>query len=198
MKNKIIAIDCDDTIINSSKVWIDLTYLTLKELKIEPLTDNPKNYKDLFIQDKTSKEYKKIIKTRKKYNKKYLNMYIATKNAKQVIDKFKSMGFKIYILSARDYKHWGLKLKKLTKKILEDNKIYFDKIILNCKNKAKFCKKHNIALLIDNSLNHCKACKEMGINAICYNEIQQKPKDENLIYSDNWKKVFDKSIQILC
>lgn len=197
MKHKIIAIDCDDTITKSSEAAIKLVGITLKNLGIKPLTENPKKYKDLYTQDKNSKEYKKISKAWRNLNKVSLSDYVVVDNAKEVIKKFQDLGYKIYIVSARYKKHFGLRVKYYTKKNLEIYGIFVDKIYCDCHDKAKFCKKHKISLLIDNSIKFCKACKESGINAICYNEIQQKPKTEDLIYADSWNEVYEKSLELL-
>ena len=63
----------------------------------------------------------------------------------------------------------------MTKKWLEDNNIYYDNLILTdaydkCA-KTKQCLKHNIDIMIDDSVHICSDCIENGITTIYNSKI---------------------------
>jgi len=89
---------------------------------------------------------------------------------------------------------------EMTQKWLNKNKIYYDKLIVNAREKSSVCKNENIDLFIDDQLNNCLSISNVGIKTIMitdkiynYDEITQL-KNWNEIYeyikkqSNKWKK----------
>ena len=79
----------------------------------------------------------------------------AKKYASEVIKKLKDEGNIIYIITARkNNDEWfpdilKKNVEEITKKWLEDNKVYYDEIVFDVINKGKYCKDHNIDIMIE-------------------------------------------------
>lgn len=109
-------------------------------------------------------------------------------NAKEVIDKLKKDGNEIYIITARDSEFHDDPYK-YSKDWLDKNKIYYDKLIVNAREKSYVCKNEKIDLFIDDQLNNCLSVQNAGIQTIMitdktynYDKIKQL-KDWNEIYN---------------
>lgn len=109
-------------------------------------------------------------------------------NAKEVIDKLKKDGNEIYIITARDSEFHDDPYK-YSKDWLDKNKIYYDKLIVNAREKSSVCEKEKIDLFIDDQLNNCLSVSNIGIHTIMitgkaynYDKIKQL-KDWNEIYN---------------
>ena len=73
------------------------------------------------------------------------NNAIPRKNAKEVIDKLKNERHTIYIITARDSEFHDDPYI-YSKNWLDKNKIYYDKLIVNAREKGEVCKRVNIDL----------------------------------------------------
>lgn len=83
--------------------------------------------------------------------------------AAETISKLKNENNEIYIISSRNNGEYT-NPKEMTEKWLNDNKIYYDRLILTDKGeKGKICKENNIDIMIDDSANNCKDISEYGI-----------------------------------
>ena len=109
-------------------------------------------------------------------------------NAKEVIDKLKKDGNEIYIITARDSEFHDDPYK-YSKDWLDKNKIYYDKLIVNAREKSSVCEKEKIDLFIDDQPNNCLSVSNIGIHTIMitdktynYDKIKQL-KDWNEIYN---------------
>ena len=84
------------------------------------------------------------------------------KYASEVINKLKNDGNLIYIITARkNNDEWFPDfLKKdvegITKKWLNENKIYYDEITFDVKDKGKYCKNNNIDIMIEDDPNNLR------------------------------------------
>lgn len=119
--------------------------------------------------------------------------------AKEYIDKLHDDGHIICIITGRNNGEYTDPYN-MTKKWLEDNNIYYDNLILTdaydkCA-KTKQCLKHNIDIMIDDSVRICSDCIENGITTILmdtpynrYSNIQRvKSWKEFYRYVSNNKK----------
>ena len=75
-------------------------------------------------------------------------------NCVEVINKLHNDGNEIYIITARD-KEFHEDPYLQSKEWLEKNSIYYDKLIVNARDKKIACLENNIALLIDDSISNC-------------------------------------------
>ena len=115
--------------------------------------------------------------------------------AKEYIDKLKENGHKIYIITGRANDDHSDPYNT-TLKWLEDNNIYYDKLILTNSyeqdnhGKSKECLKHNIEIMIDDSIHICKDCFDYGITALLmdttYNRYETK-----ITRVNNWQEIYN-------
>lgn len=109
-------------------------------------------------------------------------------NAVEIINRLKKEGHKIIIITARDSEFHDDPYK-LSKTWLDKNKIEYDKLIVNAREKGTICKNENIDLLIDDQLNNCLDVKKEGIQAIRITEDDKK--DTDVTSLKNWKEIYD-------
>lgn len=114
------------------------------------------------------------------------NNAIPRENCVKVINDLHKDGHEIYIVTARDNEfHKDPYL--YSKEWLEKNKIYYDKLIVNARDKKIACLENNIALLIDDSISNCLNVANVGIDAIIIGN-----KNNSTIKSvDNWQEIYD-------
>ncbi len=109
-------------------------------------------------------------------------------NAKEAIDKLKEKGHEIYIITARDSEFHDDPYK-LSKDWLDKNKIYYDKLIVNAREKSSVCKNEKIDLFIDDQLNNCLSVQNAGIQTIMItNEIYNYDEIKQL---KNWNEIYN-------
>lgn len=114
------------------------------------------------------------------------NSYKQIENAISVVNSWYEKGIKIYILSSRpNFASLNLALKQFFAK----SKLKYDGIVVNCNNKAKFCEKFNIDLLIDNSPLICLDASICGIQSVCFNKKINTPKFKDVIFADSWNNI---------
>ena len=114
------------------------------------------------------------------------NNAVPRENCAKVINDLHKDGHEIYIVTARNNEfHKDPYL--YSKEWLEKNKIYYDKLIVNARDKKIACLENNIALLIDDSISNCLNVANVGIDAIIIGN-----KNNSTIKSvDNWQKIYD-------
>lgn len=133
-----------------------------------------------------------------KYRKDLVITLPAKKYASEVIEKLKSEGNKIYIITARrNGDEWfpdDLKnnVEKITKNWLKENKIYYDEIAFNVKDKGKYCKDHNINIMIeDDPINLRKLLYNTNIFVFDYPYNRNK-EFSNLTRVYSWYDIYYK------
>ena len=109
-------------------------------------------------------------------------------NVVEVIRKLKDDGNEIIIITARDTEFHDDPYQ-LSKKWLDENNIYYDKLIVNARDKRIACKEEKIDLFIDDNLNNCLAVKSIGIKTI--RVCNKENSNEELICFNNWKDIYD-------
>lgn len=110
------------------------------------------------------------------------------KDAKEVIDKLKNERHTIYIITARDSEFHDDPYI-YSKNWLDKNKIYYDKLIVNAREKGEVCKRENIDLYIDDQLENCLNIVNTGIQTIM---ITDKKYDyDNITMLKNWDDIYN-------
>ena len=110
------------------------------------------------------------------------------KNVVEVINKLKNDGNKIIIITARDSEFHDDPYK-YSKDWLDKNNIYYDKLVVNARNKEDACIEEKIDLFIDDSKSNCLNVKNAGIKTIrVCNEIENS--NSNLISFNNWNDIY--------
>lgn len=150
---------------------------------LEDIKNNGDTYKKKF--QFTYEELKYFLK---EIQEEITNNALPRENVKNVIDKLKEDGHEIYIVTARDSEFHDDPYK-LSKEWLDKNNIYYDKLIVNAREKSLVCKDKNIDLFIDDQLNNCLSVTNVGIKTIMitdkihnYNEITQL---------QNWNEIYN-------
>ncbi len=152
--------------------------------------DNPmediKNNGDTY-RKKFQFEYEELKYFLKNIQENITNNATPRENAKEVIDKLKKEGHEIYIITARDSEFHDDPYK-LSKDWLDKNEIYYDKLIVNAREKSSVCKNEKIDLFIDDQLNNCLGVQNVGIQTIMItNEIYNYDKIKQL---KNWNEIY--------
>lgn len=115
--------------------------------------------------------------------------------AKEYIDKLKNDGHSIYIITGRDNGEHSDPYNN-TKKWLDDNAIYYDKLILTnaYKNdehgKSEKCIENNVDIMIDDSVHICRDCIDDGITTLLMDTPYNKQVND-IPRVHNWKEIYE-------
>jgi len=106
-------------------------------------------------------------------------------NAVNVINKLKSEGHCIIIITARRNNKAGV-----THEFLDKNGIPYDKIYEKIRDKGEIAKLENIDIFIDDSIEHCKEVEERGIRAILFDADFNR---DNIDYErvKTWNEIYE-------
>ncbi len=170
-------IDCDSTIYQlSNKYFADIFATSNKKLKYSIIKDE--------FDDKDGIISKIINKFTRMGN---ISSYIVQKNAVELINEWYNEGIKIYFLSCRPN---FASLNMVLRKFFDESNIHYNSLVVNCNNKAKFCKRFDIDLLIDNSPSVCLDVESNDINAICLNDkLTNKKRFSELSFARDWLEI---------
>lgn len=139
--------------------------------------------------------------------KDYFDTYItkeeARKFASEVIEKLKSEGNEIYIITARTHTNrndtYGKKMRKLVKKWLKKNNIVYDKLIFSkgeSERKDYEINEYKIDLMIEDNPNNIKELSEI-IPVICYDAGYNKECFGSNVYRCySWYDIYKKINEI--
>jgi len=168
-----IGIDIDDTITNSSEVFV-------KYAKIYNQIHNI-TYKINSCELDQSKAFGWSIDNQKEFANQYLKQIlkeaVPNKDSVEVIKKIKKLGCNIILITARkDSEIFGM--YDFTKQWLIENHIEFDKLIINCDDKLKECTNNSVKIFIDDNYITCK-------------KIFDSKKTLVLLYETNYNKMYD-------
>lgn len=115
--------------------------------------------------------------------------------AKEYIAKLKIAGHSIYIITARDNGDYSDPYN-ITKKWLDDNSIYYDKLIItnifenDGLGKTEKCLENYVDIMIDDSIHNCKDCIDNGIEALLMDTpYNRKVNDIKRVH--NWKEIYE-------
>lgn len=184
-----IGIDIDDTITNSSDVFIEYAKKYNEENNIHYDIDNTTL--------DTKKSFGWEMKNQIEFSNKYLKGILQKVNSKldsiEVINKLKKEGHKIYFITARSDKEIEGSMFELTENWLRSNDYEYDLLITESKDKLSDCIKHNIDLFIDDSYSNCKSIKDkMNIPVLLFTtRYNSNIKDDSLIRVNNWFDIYN-------
>lgn len=112
---------------------------------------------------------------------------------KEYIDKLKKDGHNIYIITGRDNGEYSDPYN-MTKEWLQENNIYYDKLIFtdayDKSQKSKECIKNNVEIMIDDSVSICKNCVESGITTLIMDKLYNR-EEKNLTRVKDWKEIYE-------
>lgn len=180
-----IGFDIDDTITNSSEVFIKYAKeYNQKKNKFYSIKNDELDQTLAFGWNDIDKE-----EFRKKYLKKILTETVVNDNALDVINKLKKRGYKIYLISARNDNEIP-NMHEFTMNWLIENGVYFDKLIVNCNNKLSACKEEKIQIFVDDNYATCRNISDNSpIFTMLYTTRYNKKYKTNLVRVDNWNEI---------
>ena len=82
-------------------------------------------------------------------------------------------------------------------KYLNENNICYTNIIFNAIDKAQLCIDNHIDLLVDDSIKHCEAVRNVNINSILFTSIVNKSLPTTVTRVDNWLELEEKIKELL-
>lgn len=133
-----------------------------------------------------------------KYRKDLVINLPAKPFAQEVIQKFKEENNEIYIITARknndDWFSETLKndVEGITRMWLNNNKIYYDEIFFDVKNKGKFCKENGIDFMIEDDPKNIKELIN-NTNVMIFDYPYNRSKEfEKLIRVYSWYDIYVK------
>lgn len=164
-----IGFDIDDTLTNS-KFYAKKFYEEYKKISQRSLED--KQSKFGFIKKICINFKKQFNEIKHNFKQQFLKEVLVSQDAKVVLEKLKQEGHTIFVITKR----FSNKPYKRSIKLLKDNDLLFDKLIINAGNKLQVCKNNDIDLFIDNSISICDNLNKNGINAYVINTYFNKEK----------------------
>lgn len=180
-----IAIDIDDTLTDSTKVIRDF----INRYDSDYCDDGHliKNLGSIirgFLIDEDTKRF---------FNDHAIEMGNAIKikeDAKEVIDKLRTEGNKIIIITARSDNFYE-DAQKFCEEYLKRNNINYDKLITHQTYKIEACKRENIDLMIDDAIDTCEELMKEGIKTILFNSELNNGKETSIKRVFNWNELYD-------
>ena len=141
-----------------------------------------------FYKEKFKFSYDELKYFLKDIQEEIINKAIPRDGVVEVINKLRSKGNEIYIITARANEFHDNPYK-LSKDWLDKNNIIYDKLIVNAIQKANICIEENIDIFIDDQLHNCIAISNKGIKTIRISKDIQDYK--NIVTLENWKSIYE-------
>ena len=184
-----IGIDIDNVISNFNEELLKEYLLHDKELRNTGIINKNADYIRRGMFDWTEEEEKSFYRNNIERIAKNLKVI---EGAKKYIDKLKEDGHSIYIITGRDNGEYSDPYK-MTKEWLDNNLIYYDKLILtnayNKEEKAINCLENNIDIMIDDSVGNSKCCIEKKITTLLMDTPYNRQAD--MLRVCNWKEFYE-------
>ncbi len=186
-----IGIDIDDTLtdVKNELIKAGENYARSlgKDIKVdknfEDKNNNGNKWQEMFQFD-----YDELKYFLKDIQESITNKAKPRENVVEVINKLKNDGNEIIIITARDSEFHDDPYK-YSKDWLDKNNIYYDKLVVNARNKEDACIEEEIDLFIDDSKSNCLNVKKAGIKTIrVCNVIEEN--NSNLICFNNWNDIY--------
>lgn len=189
-----IGIDIDDTITKTyEKTFPKALEFVEKVLKRKIELDYSKTFDHNYIENvlKLSDEEADLFWRQNLEN--LLNIVEPKENSIEVINKLKSEGHKIIIITARwntDY----INSDKISKQWLERYNLKYDKLFTNLESKKQTAINEKIDIFIDDSIRNCREVSEAGIKCLLFESEVNKKNEESKKFDivNSWEEIYDK------
>lgn len=187
-----IGIDIDDTITDTFNTQFNLAQkFTIETLNKTARINKPENFKyQYYCREFHNWTEEENLKFWKENYESILKNSKPKPYVKEILDRLKSDGHKIIIITAR-FSLDNINPEDITRKWLEDNEIRYDKLIVNAKNKKKVANENNIDIFIDDDIENCQEVAELNIPTLLmdsYHNSNLDGKDAIRVYS--WLHVY--------
>lgn len=186
-----LGIDIDNVISNFNEELLNEYIKHDKELRNTGIINKNADYIRRGMFDWTEDEEKSFYSNNIERIVKQLKV---KDGAKEYIDKLKADGHIIYIITGRDNGEYSDPYN-MTKKWLDNNYIFYDKLILtnaykNDKHgKTEKCLENDIDIMIDDSIHICQDCIENNITTLLMDTPYNKQVNIPRVY--NWKELYE-------
>ena len=186
-----IGIDIDDTLtdVKNELIKAGENYARSlgKDIKVDKNFEDKNNNGNKW-QEMFQFNYEELKYFLKDIQESITNKAKPRENVVEVINKLKNDGNEIIIITARDSEFHDNPYK-YSKDWLDKNNIYYDKLVVNARNKEDACIEEKIDLFIDDSESNCLKVNKAGIKTIrVCNEIENN--NSNLICFNNWNDIY--------
>lgn len=180
-----IGIDIDDTITNSSDVFVKYAkeYNRLRNIDYQINTSELNHSLSFGWNEDNKKDFLNL------YLKKILIEAVPNDDCVYVINELKRKGYKIFLITARNDTEIP-NMYEFTRNWLLLNEINYDELYINCKNKLDVCIKNKIDIFVDDNYNTCKNINEnSSIKVLIYSTRYNKTIKTNFLRVENWKQI---------
>ena len=194
-----IGIDIDDTISDTFESAIVYAKEYIKnELNKEPIIDMTKVRDHYYIRDMFNLSHEEAEEFWVKYYTRIVENVKPKKFSVEMINKLKSEGNNIIIITAR-WDGENIDAFEISKKWLEKYNLNFDKMYVGIENKAEIAIKENIDLFIDDSIRNCEEVSAVGIKSYLFNSETNKHinEDKHIDRVYSWEEIYSKSKELL-
>ena len=186
-----IGIDIDDTLTDVKDELIEAgeNYARSlgKDIKVDKNFEDKNNNGNKW-QEMFQFNYEELKYFLKDIQESITNKAKPRENVVEIINKLKNDGNEIIIITARDSEFHDDPYK-YSKDWLDKNNIYYDKLVVNARNKEDACIEEKIDLFIDDSESNCLKVNKAGIKTIrVCNEIENN--NSKLICFNNWNEIY--------
>lgn len=182
-----IGIDIDNVISNFNDVLLDEYLKHDKEVRNRGIIKEGAYIREMF--DWTVEEENLFYRNNIERIAKKLNII---NGAKEYIDKIKSEGNFIYIITGRDNGEYSDPVN-MTKDWLNKLNIYYDELLFtnayDKKSKADICVRKQIDIMIDDSIGMCTNCINHGIKAFIMDTKYNRKANIPRVHS--WKEIYE-------
>ena len=179
-----IGIDIDDTITNSWDV-LAKEYAKIFDVPESILINSIPYYNNIIKTKCTLDEYfKNIIPI----NDAIVPNIPLKENVKETIDKLYELGHTVFFITSRGKENTNA--YQITKDYLDKHKIKYEKLILGIRSKAEVCINERIDLHIDDSIKHCTAISEAGIDVLMF-ETKYNKEFKQFKHVKNWNEIYE-------
>lgn len=186
-----VGIDLDDTITNSSDVFVEYAKIYNKKMSIK----HNINTEELDQQLAFGWSFNNQKKFREEYLKEVLINARPHKNVAKVLENISKNGDEIVIITARSNAELD-DMEIITKGWLKKHGIKYDKLIMNAMEKDIVCSKEKINLFIDDNANTCqKVYKKLKIPVFLFSTRYNLNENHNGVFRvSNWNELYEKAV----
>lgn len=187
-----IGIDIDNTLTDIQKEMNIAAYNYAKQLgkeisKTENLLEEINNNGE-FYKQKFKFSYDELKYFLKNIQEEIIRKAKPRTGAVETIKKLREDGHTVYIVTAR-VSEFHDDPYTLSKTWLDNNKIEYDKLIVNAREKAPICKEEKIDIFIDDQLNNCLTISNEGVKVI--RVTTDNTKYDKIINCNNWEHIYN-------
>ena len=186
-----IGIDLDDTITNSSDIFVEYAKKYNKKKSI----NHEINIEELDQQLAFGWNHSNQEKFREEYLEKVLRNVSPHKNVVEVLKNISKKGNEIVIITARSNTELE-DMEDITKEWLKEHNIKYHKLIMDSKEKDVVCAQEKINVFIDDNINICqKVYEKLKIPVFLFSTRYNSKKCSNGVFRiSNWEEIYEKSV----